>query len=287
MKNIDFAFILGNPRSGTSLFRLMLNANRQIVSPPECGFMQWWYEKYKDWKIEDNNSSRLDFFINDLFKSKKIETWQLQKDRIKEIIISNQPQSYNQLSSCIYLAYGKKNEKVNLLIDKNNYYIHHLDWLKHVRPNAKYIHLIRDGRDVACSYKNIEKLKSKSVYKPNLPQTVDEIAKEWVNNNLLIKQLSDNYDYLLIRYEDLIIDTKTTLKKVCSFLNVEFDSKMESYYEFKEDFLKEPKETLEWKLKTKERPDKSRIGQYKQMLSDTEISIFEKIASKQLNIYGY
>ena len=42
-------FVLGSPRSGTTLLRLMLTCHRHIVVPPECGFCVWLYPQFQDW----------------------------------------------------------------------------------------------------------------------------------------------------------------------------------------------------------------------------------------------
>jgi hypothetical protein len=61
MVNKKQVFIIGNPRSGTSLLRIMLNSHSSMVVPPECGFIQWWYQKYKDWPSN--------YTINDFVKN--------------------------------------------------------------------------------------------------------------------------------------------------------------------------------------------------------------------------
>ncbi|MEQ8625755.1 MAG: sulfotransferase [Vicingaceae bacterium] len=287
MLDYNFAFILGNPRSGTSLLRLMLNAHKNIIAPPECGFMQWWHKKYCYWEEGDNFSKQLDEFIEDLFTSKKIETWNIIASDLKEYIQKKRPKNYNELSACVYLTYGTKRKHAKCLIDKNNYYIQHLELLTEMWPKAKFIHLIRDGRDVACSYRGVNKLETKSAYKPILPQKIEDIAEEWVQNNMLINQLSTKYEYLLIRYEDLLNDSKNSMIKICEYLGLSFDSQMLSYYESKEKFLTEPEETLDWKQKTKEKPDSKRIGQYHSALNEVEVAIFESIAAKELKKYGY
>ena len=287
MRDFKFAFILGNPRSGTSLFRLMLNAHSKIIAPPECGFMQWWYEKYKDWSAIDNKTQRLEEFLDDLFTSKKIDTWGLNEEELYSIIRNELPVDYNELTACVYLGYGVKTEQAKLLIDKNNYYIHHLEWLKQMWPNAKFIHIVRDGRDVACSYRGVHKLKTTSSFKPQLPQTVEEIAKEWTQNNHRIESEVSCLDYCLIRYEDLVQMPEHSLKKICNFLDLNFEKKMLRYYELEDDYLIEPKETLDWKRKTREMPDTKRIGQFRQLLSKSEKTNFEKISDKQLKLYGY
>lgn len=287
MRDFQFAFILGNPRSGTSLFRLMLNAHPSVIAPPECGFMQWWYNKYYDWEQKDNFTNRLDQFLEDLFNSKKIEIWNIEKIDIKEYIQNQSPKNYNELTACIYLAYGYKRAEVNCIIDKNNYYIHHLDWLTKMWPKAKFIHIIRDGRDVACSYRGVNTLKTVSEYKPILPQKIENIAEEWVKNNINIRELFGAYKYHLVRYEDLLKHPAKTLGKICEYLEINFDNQMLMYYDLKEDYLKEPKKTLDWKKKTKEKPDPKRIGQYLSVLDKDEIESFENIAVKQLQEYGY
>ena len=119
-------FVIGNPRSGTSLLRIMLNSHNKIVVPPECGYMQWWYSKYKDWSV----SSNLQDFIDDLSTSKKIETWQLDYKLLYEYLKDNQPESYQSLIFKVVEFYGfaKHNKlQTEVLGDKNNYYINHLE----------------------------------------------------------------------------------------------------------------------------------------------------------------
>ena len=44
-------FILGNPRSGTTLLRVILHSHENIIVPPECGFLTWLYKDYYDWVV--------------------------------------------------------------------------------------------------------------------------------------------------------------------------------------------------------------------------------------------
>ena len=126
MQNYSSHFILGNPRSGTSLFRIILQQHPEIVAPPECGFSQWWLEKYHDWKEVDNNSNRLSEFLTDLLGSKKIETWELSKEKIEGIILNEQPSNYSDLVACIYFSYEDSYTGIKNIVDKNNYYINHI-----------------------------------------------------------------------------------------------------------------------------------------------------------------
>lgn len=273
-------FIIGNPRSGTSLLRIMLNSNNSIVVPPECGYIQWWYFKYKDWPVGGN----LQNFIDDLRTSKKIETWQLDYKLLYEYLKENQPESYQSLIFKVIEFYGfsKHNKfKTDVLGDKNNYYINHLEQLKQIAPKAKFIFIVRDPRDVYCSYKGIAKLNSASAYVPNLPQDLDGFIKSWNQNQKqiieFIKELNWS-NYHILNYEDLVSNTQFELKEICNFLEVNFTDEMLSYYTSND----EPQDLLDWKKKTLKPPDVSSIGQYSKLLQIDEI---QKIVSKTFDTY--
>jgi len=280
-------FILGNPRSGTSLFRLMLNSHPNIIVPPESGFLQWWYEKYKNWdRFDSQSENAIKEYVHDILSSKKIEDWNLISQELIDEIKERKPNNYGELSTVIYLSY-KNNSKseVQLVGDKNNYYIHHLLTLDSIYPNASYIHLIRDGRDVACSYKKIQSLKSNSNYMPNLASKINDIATEWDNNINKIDSFLNNKKFKVVRYEDLLRYPEQILSKVCGFLNISYHSRMLDYYKL--ELNDEPISTLDWKRKTLEPIDFGNMKKYLTILSPFEINIFNKIAKNSLKLHGY
>ncbi len=286
--SINRAFILGNPRSGTSLLRIMLNAHPEILATPECGFMQWWYDKYQSWSIDDSkNETRVKSFVSDLLTSKKIEFWGLGQEKIIKSIQGKLPRDYGELCDVVFLDRADIINKVpKAIIDKNNYYIHHLELLKKIWPNAKYVFMVRDGRDVACSYLALTDLESNSDYKPNLSSNIEEIAKEWNENNKRINLfLNENYSssFILVKYEDILLDLEKELKRVVEFFNLEFNANMLEYYKHND----EPAGTLDWKKNTLNKPMVDNIGKYKKLLVQDEIKIFNTIANKTLKMFNY
>lgn len=274
-------FIIGNPRSGTSLFRLMLNSHSSIVVPPECGFIQWWFNKYQDWTAKSNLAG----FISDLKTSKKIETWELDSYALGHFLEQRNSHSYQELVFNVIDFYGRsKHKKMNssVLGDKNNYYIEHLDLLKTIAPKAKFLIIIRNPLDVYCSYKGISELNSKSLYIPKLTQNLEIFIEEWCHNQTEIIKFArklDQEQFTVINYEDLILKSKTVLTKVCDFLKLPFDDQMLNYYKRND----EPKALLDWKKKTLKPPDSTSIGGYKKLLLQTEV---EKIQNNTFELYG-
>ncbi len=286
----DTFFILGNPRSGTTLFRLMLNSHPQIIVPPECGFIQWWHAQYAGWNKNNLNTEDVSRFIHDLKHSKKIETWKLNYSLLQDNIFKHRPANYAQLCSVVYLTYAQLHHKnIKLWGDKNNYYIQHINEIYEIFPRAKYILIVRDGRDVACSYKNLTKIKTTSIYKPRLPVEIKKIATEWTNNNAQILQFFENYNqqFLRVRYEDIVLNPEIELKKVCAFLNISYHHDMLMYYKNNLENEEEPQEFLAWKQKTIQKPDPGNIGKYKQELTFDEIQEFENIAFPLLSKFNY
>ncbi len=288
---MDKVFILGNPRSGTSLFRLMLNSHSMINATPECGFLHWWYKKYADWDCSCVLSNRLDEYISDLASSKRIEDWKMDYTLLKEKIIQEKPENYAKLGELVYTFYGEqKGKKAKVIADKNNYYINHFNDLNEIWPDAKYILVVRDGRDVACSYLNMETLVTNSPYKPKLSTDIKTIAKEWLTNNQNILSFSEsliNSQFMVIRYEDFVTDSALYLTKVCHFLGLNFEPEMLNYFIKNAKEQDEPLSSLDWKKKTLEKPDKENIGKYKMELEKESIVEFNAIATDLLQKFNY
>lgn len=283
---MEHAFLLGNPRSGTSLLRLMLGAHPEILAPPECGFAQWWLAKYGGWNGSEGND-QIVHYVDDVLTSRKIETWNLDRDEILERILKEKPNRYGKLVDCIYLSYRDASESSSLIVDKNNYYINHLSELDSIWPESKFIFLVRDGRDVACSYLELNKLKTASKYKPQLPGTLEDIANEWSRNNeriIAFLETSASGRFIVLRYEDLVANPDTELTRLCSFLNIDFSSRMLVYYLHKD---REPSETLDWKRRTLTSIDVTRVGRYKIELTATQVQRFNELAGKTLRRFGY
>lgn len=284
-------FILGNPRSGTSLLRIICNCHPHISAPPECGFMQWWYDKYKNWSEKSLIDGTLEMFLDDFFTSKKVETWKLDEKKVRKYLLRKVPSDYTELTSSIYYYWGvSRGKKPEVVLDKNNYYIKHLDEISEVWPDAYYIYLFRDGRDVACSYKDLSNLKSNSPYQPKLPVEISQIAESWYVNNIKIIEFLEQYPserFIWVSFEDIILNTEESLRKICGFLELTFTKEMLFYHQKNREKEIEPKETLDWKKKTLEAPDPSKIGRYRRKLSLRERNKFNCLTSDLMNKLGY
>ena len=284
-------FIIGNPRSGTTLFRLMVTSHPSIVVPPECGFAIWWREKYGNWNGAAAESKEASAFVADLAQSKKIETWKLNFDLLLAELRRVRPANYSALVSLVYEIYARARKPgFQRWGDKNNFHVRHVGTLHSLFPEAQFLHIVRDGRDVACSYRQLKRTKIESAYAPNLTTDVAEIATEWKTN---LEFVRDGFDVLPmrqrleIRYKDLVTQSEATLRTVCEFLGEAFHREMLDYHLLNRRDTLEPNEFLQWKAKTLDAPDATALGKFRTELTPEEIASFEKIAGDMLRKYRY
>ncbi|MGJ8592082.1 MAG: sulfotransferase family protein [Aquaticitalea sp.] len=283
-------FILGNPRSGTTLLRLMLDAHPDITVPPECGFIVWFFDTYKNVDFSENPIEKIDSFVESLKTAKKIESWSLDFEHLKKYLQSQNFSNYSEIVNGVYEFYAISHQKqIQFWGDKNNYYLNHIPTLRMIFPNAKFIHIIRDGRDVACSYKELNSKNIDSEYAPKLANDISEISKEWQSNNHKIvndlESLIKPENSCAIRYEDLVVDSKNELKRICKFLEIDFNLTMLEYHKISKTY--EPKEYLQWKSNTKKSPQSDSINRYLKDLTKLEINAFNSHAHQMLTKFDY
>lgn len=284
-------FIIGNPRSGTTLLRLIVNAHTELIVPPECGFLLWWREKYGDWTEADSRSvQRLSAFLTDLQQSRKIETWEVDWSQSIPFFQQRPPHNYAELGSRVYEYYSlQKTGRMLRWGDKNNFHIQHLPAIFELYPRVQLLFIIRDGRDVACSYLDLARREINSEYAPRLPSHVEHIAKEWRNNNDKalgdIERLGLQQQRHILRYEDLVSRPEPTIQAICRFLEVPYEKEMLQF--FAHQAAKEPKEFLQWKERTVKPITTAQVGRYRRDLSPEQIDQFESIAGDLLRRFEY
>ena len=280
-------FIIGNPRSGTTLLRLTLNSHPSICIPPESHFFFWLEQKYGGWNMKDG----LNNYINDLFASTKFETWKIGKNELVNYINQREPENYAELNACIYLLYAQNNDKPNSVWgDKNKLWKEKLPKVQFYYPEARFIHIHRDGRDVACSYKELSKRNMTSKYAPKLPSDIKEIAIKWKTNIRYLIDFSKTIDpskIITVSYEELVKKQDAIGKELCQFLGIVEPTHELSHLSTGANKFDEPEEFMEWKEKTKQPADITNIGKYQSILSRAEIDTFNEICKEELKALGY
>jgi LPS sulfotransferase NodH len=281
-------FVIGSPRSGTTLLRLMLTSHPALVVPPECGFAAWLHPQFAEW---DGGTEQCGRFVAAVAASRKFDTWGLDADALAAAFAADPPRSYAAACDRVYRAYclaaGKPAARWG---DKNNFYLEHVARLRAIFPGARFIHQVRDGRDVACSYREVMAMGSASPYRPELPTGIADIARLWAGNVRTIAHQLETIppgDRFQVRYEDLVADPAATLAPLCAWLGVDFDVAMLRFHEANRELGLEPAATMDWKRRTTEPASAATVGRHRALLDAAEIGIFEDVAGAELRRFGY
>ncbi len=282
--------IVGAPRSGTTLLRFMLDSHPQVAIPPETGFLAHRYQ----FKSEGNNLRR-EFFETITNYPPEMPGWvdfQIPADNFWYSLTQIQPFTVTEGYRTFYRLYATRFNKPRWG-DKTPTYCLHLQKIEAVLPEAHFIHIIRDGRDVALSLRQ---------YWFSPGDDMKTLAAHWCNCVLNGRQQGANCrHYLEVRYEALIQEPRLILKEICAFLNLPYTTAMESYYErtlhrlsehksrFKADgsLVVSHEQRLQQQHLTTQPPDPSRIFGWKKAMPLAERLEFEAVAAELLANLGY
>ncbi|MEI7727500.1 MAG: sulfotransferase, partial [Bacteroidota bacterium] len=153
LSKIPMFFILGRPRSGTTLLTTLFNAHPNIRIAPEFPILFFLYQRFKRVKHWDEGTIRSfvdQVFYFSKFNIRRVENLKLDKEFIIGELLKYQDKGSIQLflKSINYYAYSLYHKEETLWIgDKNPVYSMSANRLRKIFPDAKFICIIRDYRD--------------------------------------------------------------------------------------------------------------------------------------------
>ncbi len=231
-------FIIGSPRSGTTFLASLLKPTR-FGEPFETQFIIKYATKLDDYG-DLNQLDNLQRIIDDICGERAIAQWQVAVSAENMLQQHCGEVSYVDVVNYICCRLMAKRDK-SYWGDKTPHYILALPKLVNLFPKAKYLYIVRDGRDVALSL----------LQKPWGPNNVYSCAEHWhrANNGKqlqLIKQLQNNDQLMYIKYEELIDDPRQVCTKIYQFL----DDDINNYTELVNQLINKTKSgnSSKWKL---------------------------------------
>jgi sulfotransferase family protein len=199
-------FIVGCPRSGTSLLRDMLDAHSNLTFPTESHFIPVFFKAYGDPQTE-GEARRL---ARKILKLTWIRSW----DLALEPVDFADDRSFREIVTRLYRAYARKQKKTRWG-DKTPQYVTEIPVLYALFPECKIIHVYRDGRDVALSWLRVG-LDARNIFTAALSW------KEWVSKGRRDGAALPSNAYFEVRYESLLARPREVIKDVCEFLEEPF-----------------------------------------------------------------
>lgn len=270
-------FIVGTERSGSNLLRAILNGNPGIYIPhpphimKDLGPVEGLYGDLRD----DRNFRRL---INDAARLIELHffPWEVAPSR-QEAFETAAARNLYCVKAAFYEQY-RRFKGAERWGCKSTFMVHYADTAMKHSPGAKFIHLVRDGRDVAVSAKN-------SVFNHFHPYYVARLWNEQQKTAAGLAEKLGRDAFLTVRYEDLLADPEKTVKAVCAFLGEDYSDGLLRYFENGE-IKRLAALSSSWDNCAKP-VLKDNSGKYRKQLSAGEIKIFETGAFVELDRFGY
>jgi hypothetical protein len=270
-----FPFIVGCGRSGTTLLRVMLDSHSELVIPPETMFIAGMAKQRAAYgKDGAFNSGR---FEADLIGGGWLWRWRTSdKEEVRVSLAERPPSSLADATRQVFLSQAKKQGKSRYGA-KTPDYVLHMPLISEVLPEARFIHVVRDGRDVALS-----------VIEANWgPDSTPGAATWWerrVREGREAGIALGGNRYQEVRYEDLVADPEGILREICRFIELDYEPEMLSYHrrEGVGDDAGRPEQHRNLR-----RPPTRGLRDWRREMAAGDVEVFEALAGHLLTELGY
>ena len=261
-------FIVGCPRSGTSLLRDLLRADPELSIPPESYFIPSFFRAWGD----PGSAAEARALAARILSMRPVKRWQLQLN----------PGDFEPCRSFVAVLdrlYGEfaAREGASRWGDKTPSYVLELPLLSGLFPEARFVHIHRDPRDVALSWLEMR----------FGPGNVFGAATAWKRFVATGRRdgasLGDRY--MEVRYETLLTEPEAVMRSVCEFTQVPFTSALLRRAEVGPVYAKDSQH-LERILSRAEIDEANAFGWRRRMrLADQ--AVVEAVAGDTLSELGY
>jgi hypothetical protein len=263
--------VLGVRRSGTTLLRVILDRSPELAVPDESYFVPQLAHRHR-------GTVDPDAFVDDLRRLPTLVEWDLTPDAVAERLRPGM--TAGEAIAAVFSTYASERGKERWG-DKTPLYMQHLATLERLFPDARFVHLIRDGRDAALSFLSMA---------PGLmtegwghPRDAQGFACQWATEVAAARALGSRVGlerYLELRYETLVADPEAALREVCGFAQLAYDPGMLDYVGRTDSARKAHQQRLT-------EPPRAGVRDWRAEMSVDDRRRFEEVAGGLLGELGY
>ncbi len=266
-------FVVGNDRSGTTMLRLILDRGPDLAIPPESMFLTDFAGVFDHGGPEPGTEQAL---MEQVWEHPKVRLWELQGPPPAVPPGLAPADAYRFVVEAPYAAYAAAQGKP-YWADKTPHYVHHVDHLLRVWPDARFIVLVRDGRDVAVSLRRM----------PFGPNNAWAAAQWWARGIRAGLRAAERHPdaVRLVRYEDVAALPDDLVPEICAFLGVTYRPDMLDLE--KVDRNKIVADQASWFPDIFAGITTGAVGRWRRDMSTRDQRIFSALAGDELRALGY
>jgi Sulfotransferase family len=269
-----FPVFVGSGRSGTTLLRTIFDGHPELAVANEPQFMGTVARQRKRLESDGFDATA---FLETVLKNPNYRRLELDQSDVESSIADADPSTVADGVRVVMGVFAAREGKP-LYGDKTPGYVVQIPELARMFPEARFVHLIRDGRNVALSY----------IERPWGPSTVGEAALYWrsrVGRGRTAGKALGSNRYLEARYEDLVHDPETEVRRICAFLDLDFAPEMLQYKKAAERFIASSHQPEAFEALV--RPPTSGLRDWTNAMDTGDIALFETIAGGLLSDLNY
>ena len=267
----------------------MLDSHPDLAIPPETHFLPKLIRLVEEAEPgQDARAAALELITT----HRRWPDFGLSADELEARLRSGERLRSGDAARAFYEAYAAAHEKPRWG-EKTPQYLKTLKRIAAALPEAHFIHIIRDGRDVALSLLEVSWG----------PKTVEDAAVQWTTQIRRARRKARSVaHYSEVRYEGLVADPEPIIRRVCEFCDLSFDAAMLAYHRTAPARMKGVARDLELggghgEIGAEERarqhalvseaPRGERAGRWRTDMQPRDVAAFEAIAGPTLAELGY
>ncbi|ASC72054.1 hypothetical protein XM38_030080 [Halomicronema hongdechloris C2206] len=270
-------FIVGVPRSGTTLMTTLLSAHARVAISPETHFLDEWLPRYQHWCALERADHFQQFWQN-WSSSQRFSYFGVDPEQVFQRLQAQPAINFKVIFQSLLEEYAISQGK-SRWGEKTPMHYRHLQTLLNWYPNARVIWMIRDPRATVASLLPL-------AWASNSARSN---AQHWLGSlHLFETRWRRDHRVLLVRYEDLVTVPESTLVQVCKFIGEVYDPSMITNRSEQTCPVINRCSWAERHLKQALQPiSQQGLHKWKRRLSRRQVVNIELITRSKLETYGY
>jgi hypothetical protein len=270
-----FPFVVGCGRSGTTLLRAMLDSHPALVVPFESRFIPALLERDHAFRVDGVLDP--DRLVDALRDDEHFRAWDLSEADVRNRLRDVRPADVAGAVRTMFELCATRACKPRYG-DKSPPYVMRLPLLAGAFPEGRFIHLVRDGRDVALAFMDAD----------FGPESAARLALHWRLRVERGRQAGTELGperYLEVHYEDLVAHPEPALRTICAFIDLDYDDAMLGYQQRVEQIVQHDPEP--WNHDNLAKPPTVGLRDWRTQMSKRDLARFELLAGSTLERFSY